>query len=208
MLKSIHSRTKCFICIVAVVLFFILFIGFISRDNSLSNDNYNNNLPDEQELEPYYNLTAVDTDGDGNPDKNYTTPIKKQELGVCWSYAIMEAAETHIMVTNNETYQEGKTRVLSPRQLDYLNTNMINGYKNPYGMASFSTGGSFEYIEFNNYKYVIIYQNKKIWRNLIIMSIQLKDLLRVMVDLILKLLLLVVVVHQKIIMIILRKSLG
>lgn len=139
-------KYKYLICVIAIFFVFVYFVSnniVKSNKGSLDSDII---LPDEQ-LESYFNLSAVDSDGDGNPDKSYITPIKSQGLGICWSYAIMETAETHMMVTNNEAYHEGTTKILSPRQLDYLNIDMINGYKNPFSMANFSTGGDFDSID-------------------------------------------------------------
>ena len=77
-------------------------------------------------------------------DDNYITPLKNQEtLGICWTFAAVEQAESNLMVTNHQTYN-ASTKVFSPRQIDYAaSTDGINNYKNVHGFRELTTGGNF-----------------------------------------------------------------
>lgn len=99
------------------------------------------------ELPTTFNLMEVDTDNDGVGDKNYTTDMKNQgSLGLCWSYAINESAETLLMMNKKETYTPGVSTILSPRQLDYASSvDGIIDYKNPYGDRGLGSGGNFNF---------------------------------------------------------------
>ena len=88
-------------------------------------------------LEEYYNSS--------DPNNNYTTPMKNQSnLGICWAHAITENAESFLMTSKNETYEEGVTEVFSPRQLDYATSFWgIKEYINKYGQHSLGGGSNF-----------------------------------------------------------------
>lgn len=92
-----------------------------------------------------YNLAAVDTNGDGKADANYTTPMKNQaELGICWAMTTSESAETYLMLKNKKTYKAGETLVLSPRQLDYVTSrDGVKNYSNEYANHDLGEGSSF-----------------------------------------------------------------
>lgn len=92
-----------------------------------------------QEFPKSYNLENVD-------GKNYTSPMYDQGgLGVCWAFATIENAESHLMIKNNEPQNENSTQ-FSVRQLDYAaSTNGIKNYENPYGAAALGQGGNFIY---------------------------------------------------------------
>lgn len=96
------------------------------------------------ELPSKYDLRAVDVDGDGTADRNYISPLKNQgSLGICWSYATMEAAETYMMIQNDESYTEGTTQLLSPRQLDYAMSNSLKDFNNVYYSHEIGKGSTF-----------------------------------------------------------------
>ena len=87
--------------------------------------------------EDYYNMSEQ--------DNNYITPMKNQgNLGICWAYATIENAETFLMKSNNNQYEDGVSKVLSPRQLDYVTSSFgIEDYVNKYGDHTLGTGSNF-----------------------------------------------------------------
>ena len=92
-----------------------------------------------QEYPKTYNLENID-------GKNYTSPMYDQgNLGTCWAFAIVENAESHLMIKKNEPRNANSTR-FSVRQLDYAaSTDGIKGYENPWGAAPLGLGGNFIY---------------------------------------------------------------
>lgn len=99
---------------------------------------------ENSELEDYYNISSIDINDDGIVDKNYTTPMKNQgSLGLCWAYTLTEIAESYMMNKKQETYQAGVTKLLSPRQLDYVLSSSIVDYINEYNTHFLGSGGSF-----------------------------------------------------------------
>ena len=88
--------------------------------------------------ESYYNIAEQ-----GN---NYVTPMKNQgSLGICWAYATIENAETFLMKSSDSQYEDGVSKVLSPRQLDYVTSSLgIEDYVNKYGDHTLGAGSNFQ----------------------------------------------------------------
>lgn len=84
-----------------------------------------------------YDLRNVD-------EKNYITPLKDQTpLGICWSFAINEVAESYLLKTQDKSFGYD-SEIFSPRQLDYATAkNGIKSYSNEYGNRFLATGGNF-----------------------------------------------------------------
>lgn len=60
--------------------------------------------------------------------KNYVTPVENQgKLGVCWSFASLSQAESYLLVTKDQTFDQNTSKVFSKRQLDYASAK--NGVK-------------------------------------------------------------------------------
>ena len=100
-------------------------------------------VPDSKKVtatnhENYYNIAEQ-----GN---NYVTPMKNQgRLGICWAYATIENAETFLMKSSNSQYEDGSSKVLSPRQLDYVTSHFgIEDYVNKYGDHTLGSGSNFQ----------------------------------------------------------------
>ena len=76
--------------------------------------------------------------------KSFITPLKDQGgTGICWSFATMEQAESLVMTSTNTSFN-ADTVVLSPRQMDYANSNDgIKNYSNENGMRGLLKGGNF-----------------------------------------------------------------
>lgn len=93
----------------------------------------------EIELPSSYDLRNVN-------GKNFLTPLKNQKsLGICWSIASLEQAESYLMVKNNKSYTASSQK-FSERQLDYAtSTNGILNYTNPFGRRKLGEGGNFSY---------------------------------------------------------------
>lgn len=97
------------------------------------------------ELPSKYDLRAVDKNGDGVADRNYISPLKNQgDLGICWAYATVEAAESYLMVSSDKSYKEGETVLFSPRQLDYGTSKSIKEFNNRYGSRELASGKHFD----------------------------------------------------------------
>ena len=90
------------------------------------------------ELPERYDLRNVD-------GKRYITKIKNQGgLGLCWAFATIEQAESFMMVTNNEEYNENTTKTFSIRQLDYLTSkDGIINFSNAGMIRDLGQGGNF-----------------------------------------------------------------
>ena len=89
--------------------------------------------------------SSYDLRNDNN--KNYVTPVRNQgSLGICWAFATAGAVESHILKTNNSSYNESST-LISERQIDYATSrNGINNYKSEYVSfvnRSLGDGGNF-----------------------------------------------------------------
>lgn len=68
------------------------------------------------DLPSYFDLRNVN-------GKNYLTPLKDQgELGICWAFSSIENAETALMYSNNQSYNN-QSDIFSARQLDYATSN-------------------------------------------------------------------------------------
>lgn len=93
----------------------------------------------EIELPSSYDLRNVN-------GKNFLTPLKNQKsLGICWSIASLEQAESYLMVKNNKSYTASSQK-FSERQLDYAtSTDGILNYTNPFGRRKLGEGGNFSY---------------------------------------------------------------
>jgi len=93
----------------------------------------------EIELPSSYDLRNVN-------GKNFLTPLKNQKsLGICWSIASLEQAESYLMVKSNKSYTSSSQR-FSERQLDYAtSTNGILNYTNQFGRRKLGEGGNFSY---------------------------------------------------------------
>ena len=99
---------------------------------------YNSDL-ENLEFSSSYDLRDVD-------GKNYTTPMQDQGgLGLCWSFAAVEQAESYLMTKNLKPYNESTTERFSVRQMDYAaSTDGIIKYENKYnGYHSLTGGGNF-----------------------------------------------------------------
>lgn len=54
----------------------------------------------EENLPSYYNLNNID-------NNSYLTPMKNQSsLGLCWAFSLTEHAESHLMISDNKSYNE------------------------------------------------------------------------------------------------------
>ena len=98
---------------------------------------------------------------------NYVTPVRDQgNLGICWTFATAGAAESHLLKTNNSSYN-ASSKLISERQIDYATSrNGIKDYKSEYVSfvkRSLGDGGNFyistialangiSLIDYNNFK--------------------------------------------------------
>ena len=80
-----------------------------------------------------FDLRSVDTDGDGQGDRCFVTPIRLQNpFGTCWGFAAIAAAEISILGHNmKEDKDAWKTLNLSEKQLAYFTNVPINDPNNP-----------------------------------------------------------------------------
>ena len=90
-------------------------------------------LAQSDDLPAAFDLRSVDTDGDGEGDRCYVTPVKLQNpFGVCWGFAAVAAAETSIlgslMADDANAYQ---TLDLSEKQLAYFSHAYLNRVGHP-----------------------------------------------------------------------------
>ncbi|MDO4963115.1 MAG: InlB B-repeat-containing protein [bacterium] len=78
-------------------------------------------------------------------DEDYLTPIKNQDkLGICWSMATTEVAESYLLASTSTKYSDG-AKIFSPRKLDYVSSsNGIIGYTNEYHHHNVGGGGNFQ----------------------------------------------------------------
>lgn len=99
---------------------------------------FTNESDTNEEFPPKYDLRNI-------YGENYITPMKNQgNLGLCWSFASIENAESHLMIKNDEPYNELFSERFSVRQMDYAtSTNGINNYNNENGYRKLTTGGNF-----------------------------------------------------------------
>lgn len=84
-----------------------------------------------------FDLRNVDTDGDGQGDTSYVTPVKFQNpFGSCWAFAAVAAAETSILGTPNLQSKNlnAETMNLSEKHLAWFLMQPIDDKDNPqYG---------------------------------------------------------------------------
>ena len=66
-------------------------------------------------------------------EKNYVTPVRDQgNLGLCWTFASVGAAESFLLKSKDESYSS-TAQLLSERQIDYATSiNGIKDYKSEY----------------------------------------------------------------------------
>lgn len=96
-----------------------------------------NNNDTEGELPSKYDLRNLN-------GGNYISPMKDQgNLGLCWSFASIESAESYLMIKNNKPY-DISSKIFSVRQMDYAtSTDGINNYNNENGFRKLTSGGNF-----------------------------------------------------------------
>ena len=87
-----------------------------------------------------FDLRNVDTDGDGEGDRCYVTPIRFQNpFGTCWGFAAIAAAETSILGNNLKDDKDAwKTLDLSEKQLAYFTNVPLNEPDNPQNGEGFT----------------------------------------------------------------------
>ena len=99
---------------------------------------YSDNLVDENQIPPIYDSRSVD-------GKNFVTPTRNQgSLGLCWAVTAIEVAESGLLKSANESYNN--SQLFSVRQLDYAySNNGIIDYTNKFGhdFRKLTTGGNF-----------------------------------------------------------------
>ena len=80
-----------------------------------------------------FDLRNVDTDGDGNGDRCFVTPVRLQNpFGTCWGFAAIAAAEISILGNNLKNDPDAwKTLDLSEKQLAYFTNVPLNDPDNP-----------------------------------------------------------------------------
>ena len=76
---------------------------------------------------------------------DYITPLKNQKaMGICWTFAAAEQAESYLMTKNSQAYNSSTTKVFSPRQIDYAtSSNGIKEYTNKHAFRVLGGGGNF-----------------------------------------------------------------
>lgn len=96
-----------------------------------------NKLGADGTLPSKYDLRNVD-------GKNYITGLKNQnELGICWSFATIEQAESYLMI-HDEEYYENPT-LLSTRQMDYATAiNTFDDFENIEAIKAYDQDENFE----------------------------------------------------------------
>ncbi|MDY5992994.1 MAG: InlB B-repeat-containing protein [Bacilli bacterium] len=84
-----------------------------------------------------YNISNIN-------NESYITPMKDQgSLGLCWSFATIEQAESYLMVRNKTPYNSS-SQTFSVRQMDYATSNNgIKNYENENGYRALTSGGNF-----------------------------------------------------------------
>ncbi|MBR4445310.1 MAG: hypothetical protein IKS37_05395 [Solobacterium sp.] len=80
-----------------------------------------------------FDLRSVDTDGDGEGNRCYVTPVRFQNpFGTCWGFAAIAAAEISILGNNlKDDPNAWKTLDLSEKQLAYFTNVPLNDPDNP-----------------------------------------------------------------------------
>lgn len=122
---------------------------------------------EEKNLPSYYNLNNI--------NNSYLTPIKDQEtLGLCWAFSLTEHAESHLMISNNNSYNEN-TLIFSPRQLDYaLSDTGIENFNNKYISHKLGDGNDLRFplyllslglgmVEENKFPYTLDKKTRKLY---------------------------------------------
>lgn len=123
---------------------------------------------EEKNLPSYYNLNNIN-------NNSYLTPIKDQEtLGLCWAFSLTEHAESHLMISNNNSYNEN-TLIFSPRQLDYaLSDTGIENFNNKYISHKLGDGNDLRFplyllslglgmVEENKFPYTLDKKTRKLY---------------------------------------------
>ena len=95
-------------------------------------DNYK-----ESKYPETYNISSIN-------NESYITPMKNQgSLGLCWSFATIEQAESYLMLKNKTPYNSS-SEIFSVRQMDYATSNNgIKNYENENGYRALTSGGNF-----------------------------------------------------------------
>lgn len=83
-------------------------------------------------------------DGNSGTTDSYITPLKNQgSLNLCWAFASVEVAESHLMVKNKTP---NSTQAFSIRQMDYaLSSDGISNATNSHELRTLASGGNFLY---------------------------------------------------------------
>ena len=91
----------------------------------------------EMQYPDTYNISNIN-------NESYITPMKNQgSLGLCWSFATIEQAESYLMVRNKTPYNLS-SQTFSVRQMDYATSNNgIKNYENENGYRALTSGGNF-----------------------------------------------------------------
>ena len=91
----------------------------------------------ESQYPETYNISNINND-------SYITPMKNQgSLGLCWSFATIEQAESLLMVKGKKPYNSS-SETFSVRQMDYATSNNgIKNYENEDGYRALTSGGNF-----------------------------------------------------------------
>ncbi len=84
-----------------------------------------------------YNISNIN-------NESYITPMKNQgALGLCWSFATIEQAESLLMIKDQTPYNSS-SQTFSVRQMDYATSNNgIKNYENENGYRALTSGGNF-----------------------------------------------------------------
>ena len=98
--------------------------------------------PAAETIPEAFDLRSVDTDGDGEGDRCYVTPVKQQSpFGTCWGFAAISAAETSILGSVLEHDPDAwKTLDLSEKQLVYFSHVALSDPDSPQNGEGIITG--------------------------------------------------------------------